>query len=270
MVNGVEIRVIGMSRSGNHCVIDWVLKQAEGRYCFLNCAEGKTNPFETARPLEDGDPVRTNIPDFDLAGEGRGRFARKDLLVHSYEDSYLAHACSRWFDDRHDALVGPSARRIDLLVLRDPFNLFASRNGLGSSLPRATALRMWKQHAKAFLQGSPHLRRMTVPVSYNEFVRSREYRRAIAGALGLAFSDPGLDRVAGCAGGSSFDGTAFDGEAWRMPVFERWKHLAGCPDYRSLMEPEVLSLAARIFPDRRLPHAELSPPALLARQKRAA
>jgi hypothetical protein len=50
-LNRVEIRVIGMSRSGNHAIIDWVLSQARGRMCFLNCAEPGTNPFRSARPV---------------------------------------------------------------------------------------------------------------------------------------------------------------------------------------------------------------------------
>lgn len=257
LTNLVEIRIVGMSRSGNHFITEWILQQISGRYCFLNCAEGKSNPFHTARPLEDGASFRTNIPDFDLEREGAGALARKDYLIHSYEDSFLAHACSRSFDERHDAFVGASGRRIDLLVLRDPFNLFASRAHWGSPLCPRTAARMWKQHAKAFVGRSPHLRQEKLLVSYNAFVRSSDYRRDVARALGLDFSDRGLGRVARCGGGSSFDGTAFDGHAWRMPVFERWRRMAGDPGYRSLFDPEILALSRKIFADRSLPHDQL-------------
>ena len=254
LTNGTEIRAIGMSRSGNHFIINWILQQLGGRFCFLNCAEGKTNPYASARPLDDGATYLTNIPGFDLEREKRGHHAPKDWLIHSYEDSFLAHACSRVFDEEHDRFVGRSGRRVDLLVVRDPYNLFASRARLGTALPPQAATRIWKQHAKAFLGRSPHLRRETVRVSYNAFVRSRRYRREVAGALGLDFSDRGIERVARCGGGSSFDGRAFDGQASCMRVLERWREFAGDPEFRTLLDPELRALAGRIFPDEALPH----------------
>lgn len=246
-VNGLELRVIGMSRSGNHCLVDWILEQAGGRYCFLNCAEGKSNPFETARPLDDGRRALSNIPDFDLEAERSGRFAPKDLLLHSYEDSFLGHACSAAFETRHDPWVGRSRRRLDLLVLRDPFNLFASRRRLGCELPRATALRMWKQHARAALAGSRQPRRPWLAVAYNRWVGSADYRRGLAARLGLRFSDRGRRQVGRCGGGSSFDGLAYDGRAERMPVLDRWRRYAEDPDYLALFDEELRELSRRLF-----------------------
>ena len=53
-VNENEIRVVGMSRSGNHAIINWILQGIRGPYCFLNCAEAGHNPFAWARPLKPG------------------------------------------------------------------------------------------------------------------------------------------------------------------------------------------------------------------------
>lgn len=246
-VNDLELRIVGLSRSGNHCLIDWILHQSEGRYCFLNCAEGKSNPFETARPLDDGRRALSNMPDLDLEAEREGRFAAKDLLLHSYEDSFLGHACSAAFEARHDRLVGRSRRRLDLLVLRDPFNLFASRRRMGCDLGRATALTMWKQHARAALAGSRHLRHPWLAVSYNHWLRSEGYRRRLAARLGLDFTDGDRRRVARCAGGSSFDGLACDGEAESMAVLQRWRRYADDPDYLSLFDGELRALSRRLF-----------------------
>jgi hypothetical protein len=30
--------MVAMSRSGSHAIINWILAQAPGRTCFLNCA----------------------------------------------------------------------------------------------------------------------------------------------------------------------------------------------------------------------------------------
>jgi hypothetical protein len=239
--------VIGMSRSGNHAIIGWIMAQAKGRVLFLNCVQGKYNPFLTARPLKDDDGAIATYP-VDLEKERRRRFSRKDLLIYSHEDHFLGHACSDLFEYYHDGFVGKSKRRLDVLILRDPFNLFASRlrSGYGE-VPHATALRMWKQHAREFLGLTRRLKHGPVLILYNRWVLDRAYRQELAEALGLRFSDAGVNRVAACAGGSSFDGLSQDGRAQKMKVFERWRHYAGERRYRELFDAEVFSLSERIF-----------------------
>jgi hypothetical protein len=83
-VNATEIRVVGMSRSGNHAIVDWILAQVHKRSCQLNCAEPQSNPFRTARPLSDHEPGwRMSFGEFDVDAERAGCFASKDLLIHS-------------------------------------------------------------------------------------------------------------------------------------------------------------------------------------------
>lgn len=100
-MNSREFRVIGLSRSGNHAIINWILKQARGRTCFLNCAEPNTNPFRTARPLDDGRSVIANYADFDFSAEREQRFSRKDLLMFSHEDCFLGPIAKSRFEDEH-------------------------------------------------------------------------------------------------------------------------------------------------------------------------
>ena len=249
-VNANELRVIGMSRSGNHAVIGWVMRQAAGRTCLLNCVQGKSNPYLTPRPVAPGDGERgyANYSDFDLESERRGVFSRKDWLVFSHEDDFLGNACAESFERRHDEFVGPSARRRDVLILRDPFNLFASRRRAGyGTVSEATAVRIWKQHAREFLRRTRWLRREPVFVSYNRWVTDPSYRRRLAEDLGLEFTDAGVDAVARCAGGSSFDGLAYDGRASRMKVFDRWAWYRDDPTFRSLFDEEVVALSEPIF-----------------------
>lgn len=253
------MRVVGMSRSGNHAIIDWILSQAGGRTCFLNCAQAKANPFETARPLGEGEPCyRANYHAFDLAAESQGRFTRKDLLLHSYEDTFLGNLCNPAYEKLRDDRVGRSARRVDVLIVRDPFNLFASRlaSGVGAVSLR-TAGRIWMQHAREFLGRRTYLRGDRVMVSYNEWAANRAYREKLAGQLGLVFHDAAAHQVPATAGGSSFDGTRHDGQAEAMPVFDRWRRFADHPDYRSVITPEMVDLSDRIFG----PVADFDPPA---------
>jgi len=247
LINAKEIIFLGMSRSGNHAVIDWIIRQQPGRVCFLNCAEGKANPFETCRPLANGVPFVVNYPGFSLEDEREGRFSRKDLLLYSYEDSFLRHVFSRELDKRHDTWVGPSARQFRIILLRDPFNLFASRLQMGAIQTPHTAVRLWKQHARRFLRLRKRGGENELAISYNEWVQSARYRESLAARLDIPFTDAGLDTVSSCAGGSSFDGHRFDGRGRQMPVFDRWRSFRDDSRYRALFDEEVIALSDAAF-----------------------
>jgi len=254
-VNGTEIRVVGMSRSGNHAIVNWILAQAPGRTCFLNCAEPGCNPYLSARPRTPELPGWRALYDgFDVEAERAGRLSRKDLLIHSYEDTFLGPFRKRENEERHDEWVGRSRRRIDLLILRDPRNLFASRLASGYGwLDDELVARIWAQHAREFLGLRRNLRQERLMVSYNRWVASRSYRRQVAGAIGLEFDDRAAHKVPAAAGGSSFDGTAYDGRAEEMPVLRRWHSFAGAPRFHRLLTPAVRELSDRIFGSAALP-----------------
>lgn len=247
VVNNTEFRVIGMSRSGNHAIINWILKQLRGRYCFLNCAEPKSNPFVWARPLNHGPRHLANY-DIDLEAEQRGLLTRKDYLLHSYEDCFLGTLCSPLAERHHDDWVGSSGQRVDILILRDPFNLFASRRkgGFGNATPY-TAKRIWQQHAREFLGIRRYLGPDKVLISYNLWVTDVAYRRETARQLGLEFTDAGFGSVAAFAPGSSFDHHRYAHRAHEMKVLQRWRHFIEDPDYRDLFDANTVALSERIF-----------------------
>ena len=238
-----------MSRSGNHAIINWILSQAEGRACFLNCAEPGTSPFLTARQLAPDWPGHVaSFDGFDLAAEREGRLSRKDLLVHSYEDTFLGPFKKPANEALLSAAIGHSSRRIDLLILRDPRNLFASRLASGYGwLDDELAARVWCQHAREFLGLCRNLRQERLMLSYNDWATDASYRRRVAEALGLRFDDRAAHVVPPVAGGSSFDGTAYDGRAESMPVLSRWHGFRGDPRFERLLTPTVLELADRAF-----------------------
>jgi hypothetical protein len=60
------------------------------------------------------------------------------------------------------------------------------------------------------------------------------------------------------AGGSSFDGIAYDGRAEEMAVLRRWHAFIGEPRFHRLLTPEVLELSERIFGSISLPRSELA------------
>lgn len=260
IINQNEFRIVGMSRSGNHSIINWFIKQIQGHYCFLNCAEPKTNPFYTARPLElenMNKTYRVNYQEFDLGAERRGSLSPKDYLLYSYEDCFLGMLKNKIFEEQRDAFVGPSHRRVDILILRDPFNLFASRKRSGffsgrtelSSKPvtHLMAKRIWKQHAKEATNEKSYLGKGRVVIYYNLWVSDPEYRKEIANALELTLIDNSIGEESQVAGGSSFDGLRFIGSANKMEVLERWKHFTHDPDYQNFFDDELIPLSHKIF-----------------------
>ena len=245
-MNRTEIQVLGMSRSGNHAITGWIFRQAAGRKILLNCAEGKTNPFFSCRPMG-ADHGWASDPPVDIEAERNGRFSCKDVFIHTYEDSWLGHAFSNELRARREAWIGPSRRRIELVILRDPFNLFASRLRMGCALSEKVALRMWKQHARVALAGGTAEGAERKAVLYNRWVSDRTYRRDLTGCLGLPFTDDGFHSVSGCGGGSSFDGVSFDGEAGAMRTDRRWRDYIADRRYRDIFDRELFEISEPLF-----------------------
>lgn len=243
--NRQVVRFVGLSRSGNHAVIGWVLQQITGRWCFWNCVEPKQSPAASARPMDDG--RRVVAADVDPEAEVEGPTVAKDWVLFSQEDTFLGPALGAEATRVQEEAVGRSHARTDVIILRDPFNLMASRRRLGcSAISEVTALRIWKQHARAVLQrraaGGP-----VAGILYPLWARDAGYRRAIAAQLGLCGAETTIDRVASCGGGSSFDGLTFDGRASEMPVLDRWRHFAEDASFWALFDPQVRALCDQLF-----------------------
>jgi hypothetical protein len=285
--NFLELRVFGLQRSGNHAIIEWILDQHAGkRSCFLNnVGHGDQDPFTTTRQVA-------------LAGFGSNsnvaavRSAPKDLLIYSYEDDLsrmrqgatLADAIhDQDFEEQRTRYVGHSEHRMNVIVLRDPFNFFASRlrklDALTGTKDVEAIKESWKLMAKRALRMSGDFEGAEFWVSYNSWVSDERYRRRLSTRLFGQFCDDSLRYVSGHGGGSSFDSDhgqlslrvirrkwrrlldprvyrhvgrylrrlmAKDGRS--MKVLERWHEMRGDAVYRSLFrDGELLELAERLF-----------------------
>ena len=237
----------GMKRSGNHALVNWL--QPMLRAAFHNNAI-PLGPLLRGRPMPAPRPYREW-----LARQAPPVPSR----VHvSLEDHALDTSPFTTID-------APLTR---LLLVRVPDQLFASRIRKASRVdmpayPREDgpvlrrAVDLWKQHARCLLgDATPYPDR--VAVLFDRWFVDAGYRAAIAAALGLAFDDRGFGRVGAEGGGSSFDGTRFDGQPARMAVTDRVGALS--PAERALLEA--------VFDDRELGAlqsaiAAADPPALL-------
>jgi len=258
LVNDKEIRVVGMKRTGNHAIINWIYSQVNEKKCFLNYVAPNKNPFisfhkqgtVTEFPQEDF------YEKFHLKAEQLGFFSHKKALIYSYEDEFLEDVFSRSFEKNHDRWVGKSAERFEVLILRDPFNLFASRLKLEAILDNVIALRnenerklvvnMWKQYAREMLGDSNIIFKNKITLNYNRWVLDIEYRKKIAALLNIKFSDEKTKEVIPIGGGSSFDKDSKSSE--NMKLFERWKHFQDDVFFKKLFDDkELLDLSEQLF-----------------------
>lgn len=260
--NRPALRVFAVRRSGHHAIINWIRLQVPGRHCFLNDCRVGENPFAACgrrNSLVRGWAGEHRYVNWDR--ELRGRHAKKGLLIHNYEDADIRRFAATVTPAVERDWIGASAAVGSVLVLRDPYNLLASRlkwfhgRGEAPTGERFAGFRdLWKLYARemlgdtAWMPGAVHVR-------YDAWFLSRAYRDDLAARIGFANRDAGMDRVArwGPAlgrGGISFDGLRYDGRAREMPVFDRWREFSADPFFRAQFEDrELVDLAARLFGD---------------------
>jgi hypothetical protein len=251
IVNQNEIRLVGLRRSGNHVLINWMRHQDDSVVQFLNDIPTGENPYRYR--CEYFCDCYPEYPDEiqRLRQQSQGNFKKKDYFIYNYEDYSLAKVFNSEFEKKHDWYVGKSGRRFDVLIMRDPFNLLASRIKRGFIHVKSsdrTFVELWKEYAKEYLGETNYSTQNKVCVNYNRWIRDIDYRRSLAETLGFKFSDANFSNVAGNAGGSSFDGTQYAQQASKMDVVGRWKHYQDDEFYRQLLsDRELLEYSDRIF-----------------------
>jgi len=233
----------GMRRSGNHALVQWMV--AQSGWVFFNNIVNIGPYIRLNQPL----PLSENLPSWlwrraALFGKRRWQtfcwLVRKPLLF-GLEDHALT------FKPFRTALLD----EIDILVLRSPANMFASRLrqrwpsvSIDTKIGRSRGLELWKSYAREFIGQTAVLGNKTC-ICYDLWFTCEEYRRDLAEVLGLAFSDAGCDRLAPYGGGSSFEGLAAGTDPSKLNVLRRFAQLEGADKkllQESLSDPELAEL----------------------------
>jgi hypothetical protein len=206
--------------------------------------------------------------------------------MYSYEDRkhlqktgrpFLDSVFDPAFESRREDYLGLSNKQCDILILRDPFNCFASRmamihdrgaNGGMTHLPEIA--RNWKALARRALlirdEGKDGGAETEMAILYNEWVENRDYRQRIASALGGEYCEATMERISHFGGGSSFTAHGFfqgwgGGRIydhllqWIAPqgqhanmLTRRWFALRRDASFRSLFrDREILQLSEALF-----------------------
>ncbi|NEZ62762.1 hypothetical protein D0962_08205 [Leptolyngbyaceae cyanobacterium CCMR0082] len=241
IINQKEIRFIGLRRSGNHAVLHWIKAQIPN-VKFLNNVSVETSPFRH---------YHLHFPHKGFHDEAWGKFQPKDCFIYSYEDYSVAEIVHSSTEKKHDLYIGKTQNRYNVLVLRDPFNLLASRlrkNYLDVKTEGILLIDMWIEHAKEYVGETSYLGNQKVVINYNYWFSDKDYRQGVAEALDINFSDAGLDYVSSYGGGSSFDQQGLSGNAQTMDVTNRWQTFAEDERFLLLIKnEELLHYSNQIF-----------------------
>ena len=262
--NDLTIWVYHLKRGGGHAIVNWIARNLDRQVFHLNNAFSK--PWKVrwrkekifrriTQPERYGGPGQ-RLFNVELPDEADWRTVarmHKDVLVTNVENMPLAEVPRQSIlGPGSERFIGRSRKHATALVLRDPFNTFASvRRGKRRMRNRLHGFyrREWKVYAREFLGETSFLPEDTVKISFNEWFSDDGYRRDLAAGLGLDSADRGRDDVSQDGGGSSFSGRASQGRAREMKVLDRWRVFADDPVYRAAFDEETVELSRRIFGD---------------------
>jgi hypothetical protein len=175
-----------------------------------------------------------------------------DAVLYNFEDCAMETVCCSYFLRNREEMLGYPEESYDVLILRDPFNMLASRmrhkkrlRMLGNS--PAVAVELWKTYANEFID-PVWFDKDLIRINYNKWHTSLEYRNQMASLFNRNASDSVTNDVPRIGGGSSFDGVEKQGNAKSMKVLERWKSFKDNELYRSYLDDSDLwALSEYIF-----------------------
>ncbi|WP_299561681.1 hypothetical protein [uncultured Sulfitobacter sp.] len=232
-------QVFGMRRSGNHAIIDWLMRNAPdgatGGVFYNNCRHGK-DPLSAYASLDIYDGQRNMLPHGDIPDARRVAGAGSaPMIVVSYEDRMPApegrpQRASQNFTD------ASFTRKI--VIYRSFLNWTASllakikrNDGYGAT----DRLRIMTLAFATYIQGLDRISdaKDIVAICYDDWMVSERYRAGRLEVLGLAAHDLGLGKVQRYGGGSSFQAKARD--AQELQSTTRDADMADDPEYLLLL-----------------------------------
>jgi hypothetical protein len=257
LINKV-IRVAGMKRNGNHGIVNWIFAQHKGKATFCNALHGseyladlREDPIEAFSHCSDLHSVNLSFP------------CEKELLMLTYEDHPPGSVIEPKPLEHYEQWIGHSViREFNVTILRDPFNFFASRiqaelNGTyslecwGDCFSKGDSTKLWskwKTYARRFLSFTASSSPDLIPISYNHWIKSIDYRKCICQDLNVTLiNDEERKIVTGWGAGSSFNQGI-----WQEPeiYMNRWRAYIGHHVLaEAVRDEELVKLAREIFGD---------------------
>jgi len=197
--------IIAMARNGHHAFMNWIGSQFPGECIHFNNGvrgweDKEFRPYGKRRQMWNMNRLTgtqgriINFEDIDI--EDWSKFKMETFTPFKYGTVY------------------------PIIFMRDPWNWIASSLRCGGDAGgfinhpigkdymglknKPNRVELFKRQMKEALRITKHMSNV-IPVTYNDWFTSKEYRKKIAEQLDLPFTDAGLNDVPGFGGGSSFD-----------------------------------------------------------------
>ncbi|NIZ12884.1 hypothetical protein [Phaeobacter sp. HF9A] len=246
------LRVVGMRRSGNHAITNWLQRNApEGQALFLNNCRPGTDPLRSRKGIEvSGHWHRDDVA---AAAKAAGEGA---LLLISYEDTVHLRYCA---ERPMSGPYGDAAFDGDILIFRSFLNWSASllkklqgNENYRSGDRMAVMARALATYGDLLAEVAEADQTGHVPICYDQWVADAAYREGVLARLGLPLRDNGLGAVQPYGGGSSFQKAAATAED--LAPQARWRMMAHDPEYQALLrlaalDEDLCARLTRAFPE---------------------
>ena len=276
--NQIEVVICAFQRSGHHAIMQWLLPRLNPPVCLLHDVVPYSDPFfsyvDGRQFMEQHRDMLMPLDDI----EALRRTSRNCLMI-DYQDTPLDDLTNPNIIPNRTTNLGHSDKRFHVLIIRDPFNLAASRltrtryvqeqvangnpdwrlrlrintRGTADMYPGKRFFHLWLEYAKEYLGQTNRLAACrgstTIKIAYNHWFTDPSSRAKICADMGVVNDDRNLERVSAGGKGSSFDGLEFDGRAADMEVLGRWRKLLGDEEFRGMFkgQVEVYELSKAIF-----------------------
>ncbi len=204
------LQVFGMRRSGNHAIIDWLMRNApeaaSGGVFFNNCRFGK-EVLSQYGSLDIYDAQRQVMPHVDIPDPTRvARAGGAPMVIVSYEDRMpqpagqpqTASSGMTGIDFKHQVVIYRSFLNWSASLLAK----IKKNSGFGAT----DRLRIMMLAFATYIQGLDRVSESSgiVAICYDDWMTSENYRAGVLRTLGLPVRDLSRGKVQRYGGGSSF------------------------------------------------------------------
>jgi len=247
-----RMRVLGIRRTGQHAVINWILRNSGGEdYVFLNSCTMRRSAVRTCGQSELSGQFTGRAYRLKRAMEAYLATEKHPFVLISYEAGYHEGELTPNFPDEdfdREVLVIrsfvnwlasfiPLMRRVDRTAAAEALEI---SNGIVFEMMR------YKEHLLA-AQSSKH-----VVVCFDKWATSHSYRRKKLADLGLDEVDSGLGELQRYGGGSSFSALTVPAE--ELALTTRWRSMIDDPyalDFLRIAKADTafMEVLAALYPD---------------------
>lgn len=214
----ITITVLGLRRSGNHAIINWII----ANYNNNRLLDHIYHPKATILTNSTKDIIFFNncqkSPYFNLPPPNNTK-----LIIHSYEDKTLEYVKE----------YGPKSPSFTIIIIRDILNTFASRLKYNSPLTPVDEyhIDLWESY-----KGANRVFPKALFISYDKWLMDKEYRDEIAKFMEIPNYD-NVESVSFCGNGSSFIGMKLEED--KEKYLTRYKGITFPPDIEKKLNSKV-------------------------------